>query len=165
MPARQSQNNDEQRPRPCAHQSFVVASFAMDLKELVTELLSELGKISRTDAVVGTVRDAGKAKILPLSRVSIGFGTAIGEVGGKSQRAGRQADAGASGGGAGGAVVVEPRAFVVVGEDGVPHLLALERGKAAVLRRGVEILPREVAPRLAQETVRAPGLVAPKEEG
>jgi hypothetical protein len=34
----------------------------------------------------------------------------------------------------------------VVGEDGVPHLLALERGKAAVVRRGVEILPQKPAP-------------------
>lgn len=118
----------------------------MDLKELVTELLSELGKVSRSDAVVGAVRDAGKAKVLPLSRVSIGFGTAAGDVGGKSQSGGKQGDAGAAGGGAGGALVVEPRAFVVVGEDGVPHLLALERGKAAVVRQGVEILPQKPAP-------------------
>jgi uncharacterized spore protein YtfJ len=117
----------------------------MDLKELVTELLSELGKVSRSDAVVGVVRDAGKAKVLPLSRVSIGFGTATGEVGGKTQHDG-PAGAGAAGGGAGGAIVVEPRAFVVVAEDGTPHLLALERGKAAVIRTGVEILPEKPAP-------------------
>jgi uncharacterized spore protein YtfJ len=110
------------------------------LKELVTELLSELGKVSQSDLVVGQVRDAGKAKILPLSRVSIGFGTAIAEAGGNADRGGQPGTAGAAGGGAGGAVVIEPRAFVVVGEDGVPHLLALERGKAAVVRRGVEIV-------------------------
>lgn len=121
----------------------------MDLKELVSELLSELSKVVSTDAVVGTVRDAGKAKVLPLSRISLGFGTAVGEVGGKSQRAGQEGDAGAAGGGAGGAIVIEPRAFVVVGEDGVPHLMALERGKAAVLRRGIEILPQpSLAPAL-----------------
>lgn len=113
----------------------------MDLKELVTELLSELGKVSRSDAVVGAVRDAGKAKVLPLSRVSIGFGTAMGDVGGKANGQEQTSDATAAGGGAGGAIVVEPRAFVVVGEDGEPHLLALERGKAAVVRHGVEILP------------------------
>lgn len=116
----------------------MIASESMELSELMSELLSELGKVVKSDAVVGQVRDAGKAKVLPLSRVSLGFGTAVGEIGGKSERAG---DAGAAGGGAGGALVVEPRAFVVVGEDGVPHLLALEAGKAAVVRRGVEILP------------------------
>ena len=110
------------------------------------ELLSELGRIAKMDAVVGEVRDAGKAKVLPLSRVSLGFGTAVADVGGKTERAG---DAGAQGGGAGGALVVEPRAFVVVGEDGVPHLLALEPGKSAVVRRGIEILPeRPASPRV-----------------
>lgn len=142
----------------------MVAFVAMDLKELVSELLSELSKVVSTDAVVGTVRDAGKAKVLPLSRISLGFGTAIGEVGGKSQRAGQEGDAGAAGGGAGGAVVIEPRAFVVVGEDGVPHLMALDRGKAAVLRRGIEILPQpSLAPAL-DAAVRA-RLAAPRGDG
>lgn len=113
----------------------------MDLKHLVQELLEELGKVAKADAVVGGVRDAGKAKILPLSKVSIGFGTAIGSLDGKSKRGGEESDAGAQAGGAGGAVVVEPRAFVVVGEDGTPHMLALAHGKQAVVRRGVKILP------------------------
>jgi hypothetical protein len=34
---------------------------------------------------------------------------------------------------------------VVVGEDGVPHMLALHRGKTAVVRHGVEILPAKSA--------------------
>jgi uncharacterized spore protein YtfJ len=93
----------------------------MDLKHLMEELLVELGKVSKADSVVGNVRDAGSAKVLPLSKVSIGFGTAVGGVGGKSSAG--VGDADASAGGAGGAVVVEPRAFVVVGEDGVPHML------------------------------------------
>ena len=37
--------------------------------------------------------------------------------------------------------MVEPRAFVVVGEDGLVHMLALKHGKSAVVRRGIEILP------------------------
>lgn len=105
------------------------------------ELLEELGKVAKADAVVGGVRDAGKAKVLPLSKVSIGFGTAVGSLDGKSHRGGEPSDAGAQAGGAGGAVVVEPRAFVVVGEDGIPHMLALVNGKQAVVRRGVQILP------------------------
>jgi uncharacterized spore protein YtfJ len=113
----------------------------MDLSNLLKELLGELGKVSKADAVVGVVRDAGRAKVLPLSKVSIGFGTATGGIGGKAGRAGDSGDADATAGGAGGAVMIEPRAFVVVGEDGVPHLLALNNGKTAVLRSGVAILP------------------------
>ncbi len=81
------------------------------------------------------------ATVLPLARISIGFGTAIGSLVGKSKHGGQESGAGAQAGGAGGAVVVEPRAFVVVGEDGVPHMLALANGKQAVVRRGVQILP------------------------
>jgi len=113
----------------------------VDLKHLVQELLEELGKVAKADAVVGGVRDAGKAKIMPLSKISIGFGTAMGSLDGKAKRGAEESDAGAQAGGAGGAVVIEPRAFVVVGEDGVPHMLALQNGKQAVVRRGVKILP------------------------
>lgn len=113
----------------------------MSLNDLVKGLLSELNKVSKSDAVVGKVRDAGKAKVMPLSRISIGFGTLSAGADGKANRAAGESDAGLSGGGAGGAVSVEPKAFVVVGEDGVPHMLALRKGKAAVMRRGIEILP------------------------
>jgi len=115
----------------------------MDLNDLVKGLLAELNKVSKSDAVVGTVRDAGKAKVMPLSKVSIAFGAGTAGMGGKSEKEGRKADAGMDGGGAGGALLVEPKAFVVVGEDGVPHMLALKHGKHAVLRRGLEILPQE----------------------
>lgn len=126
----------------------------MDLNELVKGLLSELNKVSKSDAVVGTVRDAGKAKVLPLSKISIAFGAGTAGVGGKTERE-NSADAGVEGGGAGGALMVEPKAFVVVGEDGIPHMLALKRGRQAVLRRGLEIggdapaaLPGASAPRI-----------------
>src|SRR5258707_2991564 len=121
----------------------------VDLKLLMQELLDELGKVAKADAVVGGVRDAGKAKVLPLAKISVGFGTAMGSLDGKAKRSGGDSDAGAQAGGAGGAVVIEPRAFVVVGEDGVPHMLALANGKQAVVRRGVKILPpSEPAPAL-----------------
>jgi uncharacterized spore protein YtfJ len=114
----------------------------MDLNDLVKGLLAELNKVSRSDAVVGTVRDAGKAKVMPLSKISIAFGAGTVGAGGKTDREGKNGDAGIEGGGAGGALMVEPKAFVVVGEDGEPHMLALKRGKHPVLRRGLEILPK-----------------------
>ena len=111
---------------------------AMELKNLVKSLLSEISKVASSEAVVGGVRDAGRAKVMPLSRISVGFGTAIGGAGGKRDKASGTGDAEGEGGGAGGALRVEPRAFVVVGEDGVPHLLALKRGHA-VVRRGIDL--------------------------
>jgi uncharacterized spore protein YtfJ len=129
---------------------------AMELKSLVKNLLSEINKISKSEAVVGGVRDAGRAKVIPLSRVTVGFGTVVGGAGGKRGREANEADAEGEGGGAGGALKVEPRAFVVVGDDGVPHMLALKRGHA-VVRRGIDLtretpqsaeLAGEAAPRL-----------------
>jgi uncharacterized spore protein YtfJ len=131
----------------------------MDLNDLVKGLLSELEKVSKSDAVVGAVRDAGKAKVLPLSKISIGFGTGTADLGGKSQREGHEKDAGLEGGGVGGALIVEPKAFVVVGEDGVPHMLALKGGKKAVLRHGIEILPE------GESSRSLPGVAAPRLHG
>jgi uncharacterized spore protein YtfJ len=128
----------------------------MDLKDLMGELLGELGRVCQADGVVGTVRDAGRSKVLPLSKISIAFGTAIGDVGATAKRGNEEKDAGAEVGGAGGAIVIEPRAFVVVGEDGVPQMLALHRGKTGVLRKGVQILPPASAP------VQLPSAVTPK---
>ena len=127
----------------------------MELKSLVKNLLSEINKISKSEAVVGSIRDAGKAKVMPLSKITVGFGTAIGGAGGKRTKSDGTGDAEGEGGGAGGALKVEPRAFVVVGEDGVPHMLAIKRGQA-VVRRGIE---------LTKETERAdalPGGLTPK---
>jgi uncharacterized spore protein YtfJ len=125
----------------------------VDLKHLMQELLDQLGKVAQADKVVGGVRDAGKAKVLPLAKISIGFGTAIGSLDGKAKGGADASGAGAEAGGAGGAVVVEPRAFVVVGEDGTPHMLALANGKQAVVRRGVRILPAaEGSPALSGTT-------------
>ena len=57
----------------------------------------------------------------------------------------------------------EPKAFVVVGEDGVPHMLALKKGKQAVLRRGLEILPTDNGtPALAGEAPKRLGDGKPK---
>ena len=78
----------------------------MELKNLVKNLLGEINKISKSDAVVGGVRDAGKAKVMPLSKISIGFGTAVGGAGGKHNRGSEEADAEGEGGGAAGALKV-----------------------------------------------------------
>jgi uncharacterized spore protein YtfJ len=117
----------------------------MDLNDLVKGLLSELQKISKSDAVVGNVRDAGKAKVLPLSKISIAFGTGVAGMDGKSDREGRQGDAGL--GVSAECAAGQPRPSVV-GEDGVPHA-RLKRSKQAVLRRASDHR-RRTAPQLGR---------------
>ncbi len=129
----------------------------MELDELVRGLLTEVGRIAKSDAVVGQVRDAGDAQVLPLSKISIGFGAGTVELDGKAKRL--KGDADLSAGGVGGALVVEPKAFVVVGPDGQPHMLALHQGKTGVLRRGLELTPRtDTTPHALPEARTAPEL-------
>lgn len=119
----------------------------MELDDLVAGLLEDLHRISKSDAIAGKVRDAGDVKVLPLSRIAIGFGSGSLGADGKADRERVKGDAGFEGGGVMGVVSVQPKAFVVVGKDGVPHMLALKGGKkGAVLRRGLELTPKAELP-------------------
>lgn len=111
----------------------------MELNDLLKGLLGELQKISRSESVVGKPLRFGDAHLVPLCRVSLGFGTGTTDLSGAGGAQGANLEAG----GAAGGLVVEPRAFVVVASDGVPQLLSLERGSAS-LKRAVEI-PNENA--------------------
>ena len=109
----------------------------MAVNELVKELLQQLERLSNTGAVTGKVRQAGDTLVLPLTRVGIGFGAAIGEAEGHGER---NQEGGMDGAGAGGAAAVEPRAFIVVGPEGECEMLALRRRKGALTRRGIKLL-------------------------
>jgi uncharacterized spore protein YtfJ len=91
--------------------------------ELMDELVSTLSDTIKSEAVCGQVIDLGPAKVVPLSRVSIGFGGGGGE---GDQRFGHHRDkkskhpAGkGSGGGGGGSAKVRPLGVLIFTEDGV----------------------------------------------
>ena len=81
--------------------------------------------------------------MVPLLSVTIGFGAAATDLAGAGDRRGGHID----GGGAGGTMVVTPRAFVVLGADGVPQLIALKDGKAGVVQPAIELSADGAAPR------------------
>ena len=72
---------------------------------------------------------------MPLLGVSIGFGAAASDLAGAGERRGGRVE----GGGAGGTMVVAPRAFVVIGADGVPQLIALKDGKYSTLQPAIAL--------------------------
>jgi uncharacterized spore protein YtfJ len=121
----------------------------MELKTLLDDLMDELKKVSRTSALVGKPFTLGDSHLIPLCRLTMGFGT------GTTDAAGRDSgkDGAIEGAGAGGALSVEPRAFVVVGADGVPQMLTMKKGRRAVLQHAIEVKPREDA--------KAPALTEP----
>jgi uncharacterized spore protein YtfJ len=109
----------------------------MNLKDLLDDLMKELHKVSRTSGLVGEPLEMGDVQLVPLCRLTLGFGT------GTTDAAGNAAGRGGAleGAGAGGALAVEPRAFVVIGPDGVPQMLSMRRGGRAVLQQAVEVRP------------------------
>jgi len=82
--------------------------------------------VAKADAVVGGVRDAGKAQSLALAKISIGFGTASAASTARPNAATEESDA-----------ALRPAALVAPswssrglrgrGEDGTPHMLALAK--------------------------------------
>ena len=93
--------------------------------ELMDEMVSTLSDTIKSEVVCGKVVDLGPAKIVPISRVSIGFGGGGGE-GEGDQKLGHHKEkkhthpAGkGSGAGGGGGAKVRPLGVIVFTEDGV----------------------------------------------
>jgi len=106
----------------------------MELKTLLEDLMSELHKVAQTSTLVGKPFVLGNTRMVPLCKLTLGFGTGTTDASGATQ--GRGGDLEAAG--AGGALSVEPRAFVVIGPDGIPQMLSM-RGKRAVLQHAIEV--------------------------
>ena len=109
----------------------------MELKALLDDLMAELQKVSQTSTLVGKPFTLGNSQLVPLCRLTMGIGTGTTDAAGSHTGRGGNIE----GAGAGGALSVEPRAFVVIGPDGTPQLLSMRRGKRAVLQRAVEVGP------------------------
>jgi uncharacterized spore protein YtfJ len=91
----------------------------LNISELMDDISSTLVDTANSEVVVGQPIELGNATIVPLSRVSIGFGGAGGEGDQKfGCRNGHRGGKG-KGSGAGGAAKVRPVGVIVFTEDGV----------------------------------------------
>ena len=86
-----------------------------NLKDPLTSIIDELRKISATETVVGKPVGLGDKKVVPVSRITVGFGVGGGE--GKSKEKNEQ-----FAGGGGGGARVEPVGFIVMEGDRVSFL-------------------------------------------
>jgi uncharacterized spore protein YtfJ len=112
----------------------------MELDELVNSLMKQLYRVSKSESVVGKPMTFADSAVVPLCKVSVGFGTGSGDVTGEASRRGANFDVG----GVGGGLTVEPRAFVVVGKGGQAQMLSVRRGAKAILQRAIDVLPQAV---------------------
>ncbi len=102
----------------------------MDITNVVKAVMEQIKEIVRSETVVGEPVQAEDSVIIPISRVTFGFG-----VGGGSREG---ADKG-SGTGTGCGATIEPVAFVVVSK-GKAQLLPL-KSREATLTRIIDLVP------------------------
>ncbi len=113
----------------------------MEIENLITVLMKEIHKISRTDTVVGRPIEVGQTHVVPVCDLSIGFGT--GGVGGKGGVVSRRRFKGeADGGGAGGGIGITPVAFIVVDPEGRAELQALKHKKTSAITKAIDLIPK-----------------------
>lgn len=88
---------------------------ANKLQELAASIIGEIKQIAASDTVIGKQVTMGNKSVVPVTRVTVGFGVG----GGEGERGGT--DSGFGGGGGGG-VRVEPMGFIIIEEDKVSFL-------------------------------------------
>ena len=92
-----------------------------NIMELLQGIIGELKVIAKSETVVGQPVTAGDRTVIPVTRISVGFGAGGGEDG-KEEKGSRY------GGGGGGGAVIDPVAFLVLEEDKVSLLTAKKKG-------------------------------------
>ncbi len=102
----------------------------MDFEKIANTLLEKLRAIAQTETVVGKPIQVEGTTLIPVSRVSVGFG--LGGISAKSETAG-----------SGGGLSVEPIAFIVIQAD-TTRILSLTRDKD-LLGKAMEIMPEVVS--------------------
>lgn len=103
---------------------------ANNVTEIIRGVVEELKQIARTESIVGEPITIGNKTLVPIVRITVGFGGGGGEGSDDKSRSG-------FGGGGGGGVRVEPAAFIVMDDSGI-SLLPVKPGAIDTL---VEAIP------------------------
>jgi uncharacterized spore protein YtfJ len=98
----------------------------MSIDSIASVVLEKLRSIAQTDTVIGKPIVVDNTTLIPVSKVSMGFG--LGSNAGKTETAG-----------SGGGLSVEPIAFIVV-TDGTARIMSLTREKD-VFGKAIDMVP------------------------
>jgi uncharacterized spore protein YtfJ len=98
----------------------------MSIDTIASVILDKLRSIAQTDTVIGKPIVVDNTTLIPVSKVSVGFG--LGSNTGKSEQTG-----------SGGGLSVEPIAFIVI-TDGNARLMSLTREKD-VFGKAIDMVP------------------------
>lgn len=92
-----------------------------NLVEVLQTVVGELRQMARSESIIGAPVTVGERTVLPITKLSFGFGAGGAE--------GTRTDKGAGfGGGGGGGAMIEPVAFLVMDKDRVQLLTTRKHG-------------------------------------
>ncbi len=97
------------------------------VEEIIEQVATTLSDLAQSDVVVGTPQQVGQVTVVPLSRISAGFGGGGGEGRGGATGKGTKGSGAGKGSGSAGAAVVRPVAVVVLSEERVQVLTIPEK--------------------------------------
>jgi sporulation protein YtfJ len=103
----------------------------MDISKIAKDVMEQIKETVRSETVVGEPVQAEESVIIPVSKVTFGFGVAGGENSENTEKG--------SGGGAGCGATIEPVAFVVVSK-GKAQILPL-KSREATVTRVIDLVP------------------------
>ena len=107
------------------------------VSELMAETIQKIKEAVDANTVVGQPITAGEVTIIPVSRISLGFGTGGSEMGGKAPKA---LGENPFGGGGGAGLKVIPVCFLVV-SGGMVKVLPVDAAPETSLDRVVDLIP------------------------
>jgi len=99
---------------------------------IIDTILEKLHNFARTETVIGSPVEIGNTTILPVIKVSIGFGAGGGEGTIDDGKENKTPSGGGGGGAGGGGVSILPVGFIVVDDKGV-RFLGMGKGKYEAL--------------------------------
>ena len=109
------------------------------ISDLMTETMSKIKEMVDVNTIIGNpIVAADGTTVIPVSKVSFGFGA------GGSESASKHAASGsplAFGGGSGAGVTVSPVCFLVIGKDGSANILGINAQASDTVDRLVEMIP------------------------
>ena len=109
------------------------------ISDLMTETMSKIKEMVDVNTIIGNpIVAADGTTVIPVSKVSFGFGA------GGSEFASMHAASGsplAFGGGSGAGVTVSPVCFLVIGRDGSANILGINAQASDTVDRLVEMIP------------------------
>lgn len=107
------------------------------LSEMMTETMKKIREMVDVNSVIGTPITAGDVTVIPVTKVSVGYGGGGTDYATKNYPANRD---NAFGGGAGAGVNITPIAFLIVRGDSV-RLLPVAEPASSSVDRLIELIP------------------------